>query len=223
MQAIMYRSEVIFASAYDYIVNSADTLKGRYCEPWRAYHTLDHIKNMCQDADALGINLTTAQSLAIAYHDAVYIPGCKMNERYSADLMRQKLTEGSRTPYGALVDEIEQIIMSTKDHIPLCKSAEAVIDLDLYGFSEVYRMSVGGPLIRKEFNSVSDADFTQGRISFLSTYIKRRPFYYTLPDEISNKAIKNMKAEYYFRVCRHISDTYPELEICNHSAREYCF
>lgn len=65
-------------------------LQARYSEPWRAYHTLVHIEAMFAEYDQVCHfdfgNDSVAVEFAIWYHDAVYHPRDKENERKSASL-----------------------------------------------------------------------------------------------------------------------------------------
>ena len=53
-----------------------ESLKSRYREPWRRYHTLQHIGELLEllKANAAGLESPRAVELAIWYHDAVYDP-----------------------------------------------------------------------------------------------------------------------------------------------------
>lgn len=55
-----------------------------YCQPWRKYHTLAHIVDLCQKIDKTeGLKDAEKAFLKMAafFHDAIYIPSSKLNEK----------------------------------------------------------------------------------------------------------------------------------------------
>lgn len=67
-----------------------EDILSRYDEPWRFYHTREHLYQMFDVARAHRLMLSPEQKLAILFHDLVYVPGAKpgMNESQSAVLAR---------------------------------------------------------------------------------------------------------------------------------------
>src|SRR5918912_1569268 len=61
-------------------------LAGRYREPWRYYHTLDHVAAVLEEVRSLrgGAPEVPALLLAAWFHDAVYDPRAGDNEERSA-------------------------------------------------------------------------------------------------------------------------------------------
>jgi predicted metal-dependent HD superfamily phosphohydrolase len=106
-----------------------DSALAFYDEAHRVYHDRRHIEEMMLTARSLGLQLSAAQSLALLFHDVVYVPGAAhgANEMMSAQLMRvyaAGLTE-------VLVEEAAAIVLDTAEHRPTLASAKLVIDLDL--------------------------------------------------------------------------------------------
>ncbi len=100
-----------------------------YDEPHRCYHNRVHLREMFDAALQMQLELTPAQSLAVLFHDAIYVPGAPRgsNEALSAQLLRL---------YGAHVDSaiLERaagIVVDTAEHVARSAEAEAVLDLDL--------------------------------------------------------------------------------------------
>ena len=150
-------------------------LTRRYCEPHRRYHDLLHIAKMFSIAQYHGIELTVCQTWAIWFHDVVYIPGAKDNEEASCLVAREFLSDLDLTEEE--VDIICEIIMATKDHFPTNEQSKIVIDLDLYGLGEEREYWRNSLLIRKEFATVPDNLFFDGRLKFLQSYRAREPLY----------------------------------------------
>lgn len=128
-----------------------DDVLSFYDEPHRSYHNRLHLREMFDVAQQLSVNLTPVQSLAILFHDAIYVPGAPRgaNENLSAQLLRL---------YGAnleasLVDRAAAVVIDTADHVAHSAEAEAVLDLDLL------RLAVPSP----DFERYSRAVFAEQR------------------------------------------------------------
>lgn len=102
-------------------------LTRRYCEPHRHYHTIGHIADMLHRGREL--DLRDEQVLAIWFHDAIYDTRSDTNEQDSADLAVQML--GAADHASAKIEDVRQIVLDTKGHVPSIPGSAAVIDLDL--------------------------------------------------------------------------------------------
>lgn len=118
---------------------SAETLEkvlSSYDEPWRFFHSREHIHDMFSKALSRGINLTPEQSLAILFHDLVYVPGAAegQNERQSTLLMQ------TYKQYIAGVDLdwelVATIISDTATHTATTEASKVVLDLDISNLGE---------------------------------------------------------------------------------------
>jgi predicted metal-dependent HD superfamily phosphohydrolase len=142
------------------------------------------------------INLTEAQTLAIWYHDAIYVPGNDDNEAKSAELAEKHLK-------GEVDDKtlevVKKIILDTKDHKATIEESRAVLDLDmsiLGANPESYKVYMR--LVRKEFNSVPYNKYAKARAKLLEKWAamaKRNRLYYTLGELLNEYAQENMKME----------------------------
>lgn len=87
-----------------------------YAEPHRAYHNMDHIKEMFELCEAFAANVGWHQPgevhLAITYHDVIYVPGDPMNEINSARAMMEDLRDID-PPH---LENIFKLIMLTHFH-----------------------------------------------------------------------------------------------------------
>ena len=181
---------------YRYINEFGSTWIPYYQVPGRHYHTVEHITGMFEVANSHGIKLTNAQSLAIAFHDAIYIPGYKNNEDASIALMRTVVTPKKFSTWFTQddIDTAASIIRSTIQHRPLVEEAEVIIDLDLVGLASNYE--VNGRKVRLEFSHLTDEEYKQGRIMFLRHMLSKIELFYTDPFiPYENVARKNIADE----------------------------
>ena len=65
-----------------------DFVQGAYSEPWRHYHNSNHITHCLKELEEVKklLRFPLAAELAIWYHDIIYIPGSKLNEKMSAQV-----------------------------------------------------------------------------------------------------------------------------------------
>ena len=111
------------------------SLRARYAEPHRAYHTQAHIDAMLAGLRELGEAVVhpAAVELAIWYHDAIYDPAATDNEARSAALLRAEL-DGLAD--ATLLDQADLLVRATADHalpatLPAALEADAKLFLDL--------------------------------------------------------------------------------------------
>lgn len=107
-----------------------------YRQPHRFYHDAAHVEEMIALARQLAPDLSTAEQLAVLWHDAVYVPGAGTgeNERLSARLMRATLAQAPLAePFGAATLAVaEAIILATTHSAAPPPVAARMVDLDLY-------------------------------------------------------------------------------------------
>ncbi len=214
----MYRFGLSILSDYNMFWQPVEY---HYNESHRHYHNWDHIEEMIgfihECRHQVSINPALAETfseftslgldheLAILFHDAVYIPGSKLNEDASMDLMRSYLV---KYPQEFPVERIERIayyIQTTRSHISNNIDAQAVIDLDLMRLAAPFeQFLVNAELIRKEYAGASEEEFTKGRIAFMENMLSRENIFYTKygrehwqPNAIRNLelSLKSLKGE----------------------------
>jgi predicted metal-dependent HD superfamily phosphohydrolase len=150
-----------------------------YDEPHRAYHNRVHLLEMFDAAVALGQRLSPTQSLALLFHDAIYVPGAARgsNEMMSAQLLRVYTAGLDRV----IVDTACALVIDTAEHVARSAEAELVLDLDL--------MRLAAPPL--DFDRYSRQVFTEQRsliaiadddaaLAFFSA--RRIPFFQQLLD-----------------------------------------
>ncbi|MHC4839788.1 MAG: HD domain-containing protein [Planctomycetota bacterium] len=151
-------------------------LTRRYSEPHRRYHDLRHIANMLRLGAPLG--LSNDQVMAIWFHDAVYDPRSKTNERDSAALAVELLTKAGWTE--SSIKTIERIVLDTEIHKPTIPESEQVLDLDLAtlgGTWEQYHEI--GQRVREEYMHVPEAEWAEGRGKWLEKILSSDQIYRT--------------------------------------------
>jgi predicted metal-dependent HD superfamily phosphohydrolase len=160
---------------------------GFYDEPHRHYHNRVHLREMFETAALLGCALTPAQTLAILFHDAIYVPGAARgsNEAMSAQLLR---VYAAGLP-AAVVDEASAIILDTAEHRANSDAARLVLDLDLMRLSvqaddfERYSREVFAeqrPLVMIEDDEAAWRYFLARRVAFFQRLLAR-PSIFHLP------------------------------------------
>jgi predicted metal-dependent HD superfamily phosphohydrolase len=173
-------------------VSEMEVLTTQYTEPHRRYHTLEHITYMFMKAREHKIQLTRAQTHAIWWHDAVYVPGSATNEEDSVHLAHDY--------HNHLQDpdwlNICMIIMDTKTHEPRSEESAIVCDLDMLILADVavkYRRYA--KQVRTEFSKYSDEEYRQGRIQFLGNMLLNPIFHSMFFKQYENEASENIKNE----------------------------
>jgi predicted metal-dependent HD superfamily phosphohydrolase len=164
-----------------------DQVLAFYDEPHRRYHDRLHVCEMLDAAVAMSCALTPAQSLAVVFHDAIYVPGAArgVNEAMSAQLLR--VYAGDVAP-----DTLElayRIVIDTADHLPRSPESRLVLDLDLMRLSvsdsdfERYSRAVFAeqrPLITIADDELAWGFFQRRRIGFFERLLER-PEIFCLP------------------------------------------
>ncbi len=158
-----------------------------YDEPHRRYHNRVHLREMLDTAIGMDMALMPAQSLAVIFHDAIYVPGAArgVNEAMSAQLMR---VYGSGVEAQTL-ELAYRIVIDTADHLPRSPESRLVLDLDLMRLAvsdsefERYSRQVFDeqrPLITINDDERAWAFFKRRRISFFERLLER-PEIFCLP------------------------------------------
>lgn len=154
-------------------------LRSRYDEPQRHYHTFDHIQACLQHFDAVRplLQQPVAVELALWFHDAIYDPRAKNNERRSADFARTALLACQLD--ATLVAQVDKLIMLTRhDAAPDTDDGRLLVDIDLailgaepdlYGRYEQW--------VRQEYAHVPHWLYRWGRKRLLRRFL-RHPFLY---------------------------------------------
>lgn len=162
------------------------SLKGRYSEPQRHYHTWAHIEALLRHFESLRDEFSHPDIVlwALYYHDAIHDPKAPDNEEQSAELLKAEAAE-YLGPQG--LQFAYDIIIGTKRHELVGNYDEAhrkdmalFLDIDLSILAapadvfDEYELNV-----RKEYAFVPDEAFREGRSGILKTFLNRPRIYYT--------------------------------------------
>ncbi|MBK8270652.1 MAG: hypothetical protein IPK83_21045 [Planctomycetes bacterium] len=156
-------------------------LESLYRHPPRAYHNLDHVRNLLQVFDALKAEAQNPEAVefAIWMHDCIYVPGRSDNEELSADAACVFLS--SLNCNESFKCAVRDNVLATKHDKPganrdACLTAD--IDLSVLAIPpKDYRENSGK--IRTEFSHVDDSTFDAGRREFIETFLGKSSIYQT--------------------------------------------
>jgi len=145
-----------------------EALADRYSEPHRAYHTLQHIAECLGHLKSVR-NVPPAAAIALWFHDAIYDPQRNDNEERSAAWAKTVLGKG------ALADQVEKMILATKQGVPTIDVFErtvADIDLAILAAPEP-RYSEYEAQLRQEYAYLDNAAYRAGRFKLLRSFSDR--------------------------------------------------
>ena len=162
----------------------AETVYGRllelYGEPHRHYHTLNHIHHCLREFDRAAALMDEPDEVEMAlwFHDAIYQPGARDNERRSADLFQQ-WAAGRTDP--VFQQRVDDLIMATMHREPPDQNdAGFIVDIDLSSFGLPWAACErDGRLIRAEFARVADDQYYPAHLRFLRALQGRKTFFCT--------------------------------------------
>lgn len=156
----------------------------RYQEPQRAYHTLDHIRDMIKKLDQQASQSIVPDSLYYAtwYHDAVYHVDRKTmgdNETASATLAEKELAKLGLDQ--TLIDTVSKMIIASKSHSKTTNDdVNQFLDCDMsiLGAAPVAYKNYAGQ-IRQEHHTVPKIVFNYYRRKFLKAVLKQDQIFLT--------------------------------------------
>ena len=158
-------------------------LLGRYSEPHRAYHNVEHLKDCFRRFDeVLGLAQHPAEVLiALWFHDAIYDPRASDNEEESARWAREVVVASGGSPTSA--SRIYDSIIATKhDSDSIRGDAALVADIDLTILGSLPdRFQIYDRQIRQEYAWVPEPDFREARLRILEGFLARPTIYLTGP------------------------------------------
>lgn len=166
-----------------------EALSERYCEPHRAFHTLQHVSECLGHLKAVR-NAPPATALAIWFQDAIFDPQRDDNEERSAAWARTVLGQG------ALADQVEKMILATKPGaliIDVYERLVADIDLAVLAAPEP-RYSEHEAQMRREAFWLDDAAYKAVRFKQLRSYFDK-VYIYGSPEfrSLETRARKNLE------------------------------
>lgn len=160
-------------------------LRTRHAEPQRHYHDWSHIEALLGHMAKVEPRLHDCEAVlhAILFHDAIYDPRAKDNERRSAAL----LVETNLPIAPESLATARRMIEATEGHfLPDDLSGEARedcahfldMDLGILGASDE-RFDIYEGQIRREYAHVPDDAFRKGRAAVLRHFAERERLYFS--------------------------------------------
>jgi predicted metal-dependent HD superfamily phosphohydrolase len=150
-------------------------------EPWRAYHTIDHLEaGLALLAECRNLASAPAElDLAFYFHDAVYDPKRSDNEEKSAQLAKKVLLEAGAAP--ELAQRIYDLVMVTRhDAEPADSDAALLVDVDLAILgAERADYDRYEQAVREEYSWVPRILFRRKRREILKAFLARPRIYRT--------------------------------------------
>lgn len=133
--------------------------------PSRFYHGIGH--HGCMLTEIMRRQLPDEFILAAIFHDYVYDPKSATNEEDSALLVKKFLTERSQPE--ALIHNVSDLILCTKDHLPRDEAQRIFSEIDCLilatSSKSTYRWYANG--IRLEYSMVENSRYRTGRAAVL--------------------------------------------------------
>ena len=178
----------------------------RYNETQRAYHSLQHIRQLFGQFDQIKDKLNEPHIIALAlyYHDVIYEPTCVDNELKSAEYAVESLNsylsaEQCQHIYTLIMMTASHQIDKNDDWLDKAKKGDAayLLDMDLSilgaSWSEYQQYAQA---IRQEYAYVLDADYRVGRISVLKGLLAHPTLYLTdYYERLEKQARENIQHE----------------------------
>ena len=190
-----------FTTDEQFISDTWQQIEQYYTEEHRAYHNLTHINNMLEEAAQFDQKITDKEVvlLAIWFHDIIYDPMSKTNEKDSAQLAKKILHQTSLSP--ARIQKCYDLILLTVKHQPEETAPlddKLLIDFDLEILSrdwESYKVYSGQ--VRKEYWMYPAPLFKSGRKKAMGKFLERPTIYQTpfYQEAKEAKARANIKRE----------------------------
>lgn len=145
----------------------------------RHYHNLSHLEFMFAEIDREDID-NIAVEFATWYHDFIYKPGSKRNERKSADIARHALASLGAKP--ALIDKVAGMILATRHHAcdPGDETTALFLDVDMaiLGTDEAAYQRYADA-VRMEVWWLPDFAYRKARSDFLTSLMQRNTIFLT--------------------------------------------
>ena len=154
----------------------AATLLQAYAEPHRAFHTLVHLCHCLEEFDNcrhLALN-SDAVELALWFHDAVYDPRGKTNERDSAVLALEALEQGQISLATKLLVPTLLLATTHEPQPPTTVDAQLIVDIDLAILGQPQsRFEEYERQIRQEYAMVHEDKSRLARSAILEKFLRQ--------------------------------------------------
>ena len=156
-------------------------LEARYSEPWRKYHTLQHLGECLTLFASVAHNAERPAEVeaALWFHDAVYELRAGDNEEQSASWAKSALLAAGVNQAAAA--RTAQLVLATKHTaVPSLPDGQLLVDIDLSILgAAVDRFQEYEEQVRAEYSFVPDATFKAKRAEILQSFLARPRIYST--------------------------------------------
>ncbi|CEM13017.1 unnamed protein product [Vitrella brassicaformis CCMP3155] len=190
-----------------------------HLEPWRHYHTLRHISDLISlqttHSPPVPPPCACAISLAVWFHDAIYVPHRKDNEERSAELLEAFIQEVSlRVMHRQVADAAVLFVRATASHFEWAGASGAerlraegwgeewvqamqwFLDFDLSVLaSEKEKYDAYADQIRLEYTHLAPSVYRSERAKFLRSLLDRPQLFSHLGGTAEADARRNIRAE----------------------------
>ncbi len=158
-----------------------DALLAAYSEPQRHYHSQQHLAECLTHFDQARQLAEHPGEVEIAlwFHDAIYDPRGKSNERLSADwAMRALMSSGASEATRLRVERL--IMATTHDATPTSSDAQLLVDIDLAILGAApARFAEYDQQVRAEYSWVPRIVYNMKRRRVLKSFLARPHIYST--------------------------------------------
>ena len=174
-----------------------EAINVQYSEKHRAYHNLQHLKELFTYFDTYKNSLNNANNIAfsIFFHDIIYNIWRNDNEEKSALFAVDKL---SGIINATDLQEVNQQIIATKNHIATSNDCKFLVDFDLAILGQApEKYTDYTKLIRKEYRKIPTFVYKKGRKKVL-THFLNKPFIFATEifrSEYETQAKENLYTE----------------------------
>ena len=176
-------------------------IKAHYSEPHRAYHTLNHLREVFEKFDGIKTRLENPDNVAFAvfFHDIIYNPTKGDNEQQSAEFARP-LMEAIPLPADQ-IQIITDMILATQTHQCADHESDTAYMLDIDMSILAASKARYGEYIRQigeEFSFMPAAEFHAARRDrFLIPCLKQDKIFHTeyFNQKLEDRARANIAAE----------------------------
>ena len=152
-----------------------------YRQPYRTYHTLDHIRDCLAQFDLVRhlARCPDEVELALWCHDVIYDPHAADNEAQSAAWTARILRQA--TVADDVVARVTALILATQHHtLPDDPDAALVVDIDLSILGQsVVEFDRYEAAIRQEYHWVPETAYREARLRVLESFLTRPSIYQT--------------------------------------------
>lgn len=197
---LLWNQFTSFCSDSNQVEKTFELLQNLYSEKHRFYHNLGHIKFLLTLFQEFENEIKDKQAIffSIYFHDAIYEPQEKDNEKQSAKLACEELEKLSLPEEKIL--KIEKIILATEKHSAENMDADGQLFLDfdltiLGAEDDIYDEYKNA--IRAEYSFVPEIIYRTERKRIMQNFLQREFIYFTktMRDKFEEKARRNIERE----------------------------